>query len=73
MKVCRLCVKAHQRFLKVMQVHNLLQINYYCKCQTEEKISAIKYCLDCSEAFCTNCVNAHERFTQNHTMNRVWP
>ena len=73
MKVCRFCVKAHQRFLKAMQVHNLLQINYYCKCQTEEKISAIKYCLDCSEAFCTNCVNAHERFTQNHTMNRVWP
>ena len=34
---CRFCVKAHQRFLKVTQVHNLLQINYYCKCQTEEK------------------------------------
>ena len=34
---CRFCVKAHRRFLKVMQVHNLLQINYYCKCQTEEK------------------------------------
>ena len=56
--LCRICVKFHQRF-KVTQIHNLQQINYYCKCKPEEKLTATKYCEECSEAFCTDCIILH--------------
>ena len=41
--------------------------------QTEEKLTASKYCEECSEAFCTDCIIAHERLivTKNHVLKSI--
>ena len=50
------------------------KINYVCKCKTEEKLLAAKFCQECSEFFCTYCISAHQRLivTKNHNLKSIF-
>ena len=73
---CEFCVKAHQRF-KVTRMHKIIKINhyhaYYCNCKSEEKSMAAKYCTECSEFFCADCIDAHQKLivTRNHVLKSI--
>ena len=73
---CEFCVKAHQRF-KVTRMHKIIGINhyhaYYCNCKSEEKSLAEKYCTECSEFFCVDCIDAHQKLivTRNHVLKSI--